>query len=149
MYRDGPVDRVKRQYALGVETPEPILFFDGVCNLCNRFIDAVVSRDKTGRVKIASLQGETAARLVPDLAENFDSFVFYSNGTRLLRSEAVLATWKLLPGIWPAFASVAGVLPVGFRDRVYALVAKNRYRWFGKKDSCRLPTAAERAHFLP
>lgn len=124
----------------------PILFFDGVCTLCNRSVDWVIRRDRQRVFRFASLQGETAKRLVPDAAKDLNSFVIWQNGVAWKRSDAVI---RVLIGLRAPGAKILGLVPRPLRDLVYALVAKNRYRWFGKHESCRLPTADERSRFLP
>lgn len=124
----------------------PILFFDGVCTLCNRSVDWVIRRDRQRVFRFASLQGETAKRLVPDAAKDLNSFVIWQNGVAWKRSDAVI---RVLIGLRAPGAKILGLVPRPLRDFVYALVAKNRYRWFGKHESCRLPTADERSRFLP
>jgi len=132
-----------------VQNSEPILFFDGVCNLCNGFIDWLVRRDKHARIKIASLQGETAQRVIPELSASLDTIILVDGADISIKSDAVLKTLAMLPGIWPTVSKVGFLFPKAFRDGVYKFTARNRYRMFGKKDSCRLPTPSERGHFLP
>jgi predicted DCC family thiol-disulfide oxidoreductase YuxK len=136
--------------ALMEVTDHPVLFFDGVCNLCNSSIDFVVRRDKKRRYRFAPLQGSTAAHAIPGLVEtgDFDSFVLAEGGKIYTRSTAVLRVMAGLGGIWSA-AKVLLFIPAPLRDAVYRLIAKNRYRWFGRKDTCRLPTPEEKALFLP
>lgn len=130
-------------------TQGPIFFFDGVCNLCNGAVDWIVRHDPKAVFHFASLQGETANEMVPQAAQNLDSMVLWEDGKEYKESDAVLRTGKRLGGFWSVLATVASVFPRGFRDAVYRWVAKNRYRWFGQKDSCRLPTPEERKRFLP
>ena len=129
--------------------PEPILFFDGVCNLCNGFINWLVRRDKHARIKIASLQGETAQIVIPELSASLDTIILVNGADISIKSDAVLKTLAMLPGIWPTVSKLGFLFPKGFRDGMYKFTARNRYRMFGKKDSCRLPTPSERGHFLP
>ncbi len=129
----------------------PIVFFDGVCNLCNGAVDWLVKRDRQHRIQYASLQGSTASQMVPDhLTEGDpDSILVWTDGVVLVRSDAVL---KLLGYLSPGYRmlGVLGrIVPRFGRDAIYKWVARNRYRWFGKRDSCRLPTPEERATFLP
>jgi predicted DCC family thiol-disulfide oxidoreductase YuxK len=124
----------------------PILFFDGVCTFCNRSVDWVMRRDRQRLFRMASLQGETAKRLVPEAAEDLNSFVLWQDGVVWKRSDAAI---RVLVGLGVPGAKILALVPRGLRDFVYALVAKNRYRWFGKRESCRLPTADERSRFLP
>ncbi|RYG48736.1 thiol-disulfide oxidoreductase DCC family protein [bacterium] len=126
-----------------------MFFFDGVCNLCNGAVDWIVRHDPKATIKFASLQGETAAEMIPDAAESLDSMVFVDAGRHYRESDAVLRAGKHIGGVYGVLAAVAGVFPRGLRNAVYRFVARNRYRWFGKKESCRLPTPAERSRFLP
>jgi len=106
----------------------------------------VIRRDRKRIFRFASLQGETAKRLVPDAAQDLNSFVIWQNGGVWKRSDAVI---RVLIGLRAPGAKILCLVPRPLRDFVYALVAKNRYRWFGKHESCRLPTADERSRFLP
>ena len=127
---------------------ERVIFFDGVCGLCNGFVDFVLPRDKNKALLFSPLQSEKAAEyLSPELVEDLTTIVFYDAGKIYVRSEAVLRAlaylgsfWKILPGFL--------VLPAFIRDSLYRFIATNRYRWFGEKETCRLPTADERERFL-
>ena len=159
---------------------QPILFFDGVCGLCNRFVDFMLRTDRHYRFRYAPLQGETARRLLemddqaggreagsapPDGLEpgthepgthepgaphagDFRSFIFLDTDRRFEQSSAVLHALIRLGGAWRLIA-VLYVFPRPLRDFVYRMVARNRYRWFGRRDACRLPTPEERDRFLP
>jgi predicted DCC family thiol-disulfide oxidoreductase YuxK len=123
-----------------------IVFFDGVCNLCNAFVDFLIRRNQN--LLFAPLQGSTAAKLLPkDKIENLPSIVFWSHGNIYIESTAAL---RILARLGPGYQmiTVFMVLPKFIRDQVYRFIARNRYRWFGKKDTCRLPTPAERMRFL-
>lgn len=126
-----------------------IIFFDGVCNLCNGFVDFVIRRDPRGRFRFASLQSTEAAKLIPPRElrlEVPDSIVLVTKDAVYHRSGAVL---RILGGLrfpWPVFL-VFWIVPAPVRDAVYGWVAANRYRWFGKRESCRVPTAQERERF--
>jgi predicted DCC family thiol-disulfide oxidoreductase YuxK len=128
-------------------TPQPLLIlFDGVCGLCNRFVDFLVARDHTSALRFASLQGTTAAS-IPNLP-NVDSVIVADGDTLRIRSEGAITALSRLGGLW-SFVAVFGLVPRPIRDTVYAFIARNRYRWFGRYDACRLPTAAEQHWFLP
>ena len=131
---------------------EPILFFDGVCGLCNRFVDLLLKADSRDRFRYAPLQGDTAQRMLGlrDQAQAGDphSFVFLEKDKRYEQSEAVLLALRRLGGAWRLIAMLY-VFPRPLRDFVYRIVARNRYRWFGRRDECRLPTPEERDRFLP
>jgi predicted DCC family thiol-disulfide oxidoreductase YuxK len=127
--------------------PQPLLvLFDGVCGLCNRFVDFLVARDRTNALRFASLQGATASS-IPNLP-NVDSVIVADGDALRIRSDGAIAALSRLGGLW-SFVAVFGLVPRPIRDAVYAFIARNRYGWFGKYDACRLPTAAEQRWFLP
>lgn len=126
-----------------------LVFFDGVCHLCNGFVDAVITRDKTHNLLFAPLQGETAEHLLP--AEDrvaLDTVIFYENGRLYHRSAAIIRILAKLGGAFTLF-SVALAIPGPLRDFLYRVIAKNRYSWFGKREFCRLPAPEERRYLLP
>jgi predicted DCC family thiol-disulfide oxidoreductase YuxK len=126
----------------------PIIFFDGYCGLCNGFVDFVMAQDKQKVFRYATLQGKTAARLLPkEDVENIDSVVLFLDKTTYKKSKAVFKVFSILGGGWRAF-SVLDILPLGLKNFGYDLVAKNRYALFGKRDVCRMPTPEERKLFL-
>ena len=125
-----------------------IIFFDGVCVLCNGFMDFVHKRDAERIFRFAPLQGETAKRtLTKELTENMTTVVLWSQGQVFTRSDAALMILTQLGGGW-GLARVFWLVPQALRDIVYRLVAARRYHWFGKRDSCRLPSPEERTVFL-
>jgi len=127
----------------------PILFFDGVCGLCNASVDALLAADRRARVRFAPIQGETAKRLLPPLPDDpLEWTLLYLDERGLHRySDAAIEVSRRVGGVY-ALAVVFRILPRALRDRVYRWIARNRYRWFGKRDSCRVPSPAERARFL-
>lgn len=130
--------------------PERILFFDGVCNLCNTSVNFVVRNDPRGYIKMAPLQGKTAQRLLDEQdlpAGDPESLLFWDQGKVYRYSGAALRVARYLRFPWTVFLLFLLVPPV-IRNRVYRFVAANRYKWFGKKDSCRLPEPHELARFL-
>jgi len=128
----------------------PILFFDGLCGLCNTSVDFVMKRDTRDVFRYAPLQGETAAEhLSSSDREDLDSVVLKTpEGTFRHTSAVVRILWKL-PGVWPVVGTLLWLIPRPLRDVGYRIVAKNRYRVFGKKESCRLPTPEEIGRLLP
>lgn len=125
-----------------------IVFFDGVCVLCNGFVDFILSRDGERLFKFAPLQGETAKRTLPEAyVKDMTTVVLWSQGQIFTRSDAALMILTQLGGGWAAM-KVFWIVPSFVRDLFYRLVAGQRYHWFGKRDSCRLPTPEERAQFL-
>ncbi len=126
-----------------------IVFFDGYCSLCNALVDWLMRIDKTGQLKFASLQGETAAQLLSTGAKPTDSdtIVYLRNGQRLERSTAVLRIFSDIGGVW-LFLAVFLIVPVFIRDFCYKVVAKNRYRFVKKRETCRIPTPNEQTRLL-
>lgn len=128
---------------------EPIIFFDGVCGLCNSFVDFLVKVDKNHVLRFAPLQGETAAEILQKhYIEDLNTIVFFHNGKVLTKSDAVLEIFHLIGGPWKA-AVALNIFPRLFRNYFYNFVSKNRYSLFGKKETCRLPSPEERQLFLP
>lgn len=134
---------------------ENIIFFDGICSLCNGFIDFLIRHDKTRRFHFAPLQGSTAQHRLPmsriqtsaSDGPAFSSVVYLRDGVMLTKSNAVLQIVSELGGMW-ALVTLLKVIPSPVRDQVYEIIATNRYRWFGKRDTCRVPTKEERLLFL-
>jgi predicted DCC family thiol-disulfide oxidoreductase YuxK len=130
--------------------PQPLLLFDGVCNLCNASVQWVIKHDPKGVFRFASLQsdmGENMLRRFGLPIGELDTVVLVDDGKAYTRSDVPLRIFKKLGGWWAALA-VFSVVPKSIRDAVYDWVARNRYRWFGKKDECWLPTPELRARFL-
>ncbi len=126
-----------------------IVFFDGTCTLCNRFVDFIILRDRHRVFHLASLQGETAKSVLPEIpAPSPGTIVLYDHGQIDTKSAAVLKIFAQLPGFWSWLACFK-VLPKRFRDGLYDFIAKNRYKIFGRRETCRAPTEDERAYFLP
>jgi predicted DCC family thiol-disulfide oxidoreductase YuxK len=127
-----------------------VLLFDGVCTLCNGLVRFVIERDPGGRFQFAPLQSEAARRLLgkaPQPQPLADSFVLVEDGRLFTGSTAALRVVRGLRFPWPlAYALVAVPRPV--RDWVYEVVARNRYRWFGRRDICMVPTPELRPRFL-
>ncbi|MFL5814204.1 MAG: thiol-disulfide oxidoreductase DCC family protein [Bdellovibrionia bacterium] len=130
------------------EIPSSIVFFDGVCNLCNGFVDFLVRQDHRRVLRFASLQGKTSRDLLGlGAGEKLESVVFYQNGSTSSESLAVLRILSSLGGAW-RLTVLLRVIPGFVRDPIYRFIARNRYRWFGKRETCRLPSPDERALFL-
>lgn len=126
-----------------------IIFFDGECLLCNGFVDLILSIDTAAIFALASLQGLTAQNLLPprsDKAEDW-SMYYLENGTLYSQSDAVLAVMARLGGLWSVL-SWGRIIPRPIRNRLYRLIARNRYRWFGRRDTCRMPDPQVQARFL-
>ncbi|WP_413294192.1 thiol-disulfide oxidoreductase DCC family protein [Bdellovibrio sp. HCB185ZH] len=126
-----------------------VVFFDGVCHLCNGFVDAVITRDPQHRFLFAPLQGSTAEALLPAQDRvNLDTVIYYESGRIYHRSAAVLKILSGLGGVY-GLSRLGWIIPGFIRDSLYKLIAKNRYSWFGQRDFCRLPTPSERSYLLP
>ena len=127
----------------------PIVFFDGVCGLCNSSVDFVLRHDRLGRMRFAPLQGTTAGQLLPPTdRENLGSLVLWSDGRAYRRSTAVVRILWMLGGWWTLAAMLLWLIPAPLRNSGYRIIAALRYRLFGKTESCRLPTLDERRRFL-
>lgn len=126
-----------------------ILFFDGICHLCNSFVDSLITQDKTHIFQFAPLQGETAQLLLNAQDRNsLESVVYFEAGTIFRKSDAVLKVLTKFGGAY-LLLHAAWILPRFIRDGAYGFVAKRRYKWFGEREFCRLPTPEERAYLLP
>lgn len=126
-----------------IELKKPILFFDGVCGLCNKSVDFLIRIDKRNKLLFAPLQGETAAEILEKkYVEDLDSMALSIDGKTYTKSTAVLKSLISIGGIWVIFG-VFLIIPQIVRDWVYIQIAKNRYEIFGKTESCRIPTAEE------
>jgi predicted DCC family thiol-disulfide oxidoreductase YuxK len=129
----------------------PILLFDGVCNLCNAITQFVIRRDPTpARFRFAALQSEAGQRLLREHGlppDDFDTFVLVDQGTAFVRSSAALRVLKHLGFPWAMLYPLM-IVPRPLRDAVYRFIARNRYRWFGKREACMMPTDEIRSRFL-
>ncbi|MFP5111902.1 thiol-disulfide oxidoreductase DCC family protein [Bacillaceae bacterium C204] len=126
-----------------------IILFDGVCNLCNSSVQFIIKRDTVGYFKFASLQSESGQTLIKKFGLNNDlnSFVLIENNKVYLKSSAALRVCSKLGTGW-RILSIFRFLPPFFRDFLYDIVAKNRYKWFGKEESCMLPLPEWKERFL-
>lgn len=134
----------------------PIVLYDGVCGLCNRLVQFLLKHDKQGRLRFASLQSDFALKVLGrhgldprdldtlHVIENFEQ----TDERVTQRSTAILRASRELGGLWAVLASAGSILPVSFRDWLYRFVARNRYRVFGKYDTCMLPDPSQRSRFL-
>ncbi|MCB0407599.1 MAG: DUF393 domain-containing protein [Bdellovibrionales bacterium] len=130
------------------QTPQRILFFDVVCNLCNGFVDFMIQRDRTETLFFSSLQSEQAQKkLNRDSRAELISIIYLRDGEILMESTAVLYAMADLGGFW-VLLKIFLIIPGPLRNSIYQWVARHRYRWFGKRDTCRLPTEKEKSRFL-
>jgi predicted DCC family thiol-disulfide oxidoreductase YuxK len=132
-------------------TNHAIVLFDGVCNLCTWSVQFILQRDPRGYFKFSSMQSESGRKLMEDHgvpSENMDTFVLIDGGKCLTRSDAVIEVAKHLSGRW-SLLRVLSAIPKPIRDWGYAIIANNRYRWFGKQNTCMLPSPEIKDRFLP
>jgi predicted DCC family thiol-disulfide oxidoreductase YuxK len=129
----------------------PILFFDGVCNLCNGAVQFVIRRDRRGLIRFASLQSEAGQAAAAAVLERYgqvpDALIFLDGSEYFIESDAALRVARYLDGGWNTLAWLR-IFPRFLRDAVYRMVARYRYRWFGRQDACMLPTPALKARFV-
>jgi predicted DCC family thiol-disulfide oxidoreductase YuxK len=129
---------------------EHVVFFDGVCNLCNGFVQFVIRRDPDGRFAFAPLQSAAAeARLGTSVVPGSlpDSVLLFEDGTLYQRSTAALRIMQGLRAPWPVFALFL-LVPRPIRDWAYDFLARRRYRWFGRRETCMVPTPDLAKRFL-
>jgi predicted DCC family thiol-disulfide oxidoreductase YuxK len=128
---------------------DAILLFDGLCNLCNGSVDFVIRRDKMRKFRFAALQSPAGMRLRESvfIPAQVDSLVLLEGGVAYVRSSAALRIARSLAMPW-SLLWVLILVPRAIRDAVYEWVARNRYAWFGRRDTCRLPTEEERSRFM-
>jgi predicted DCC family thiol-disulfide oxidoreductase YuxK len=127
----------------------PVVLFDGTCGLCDRAVDFLIRHDHRRRLRFAALQSEVGARLAAEagIRRDEDTLILVEDGRSYIRSAAVLRAAGHLGAPW-RFAAWLRVVPRAARDAAYRLVARNRHRWFGRRATCRVPTAADRERFL-
>jgi predicted DCC family thiol-disulfide oxidoreductase YuxK len=128
----------------------PIILFDGVCNFCNGSINFLIRQDKKDVFRFAPLQSQTGQKLLAQYQiqkKGFESFVLLQDGKAYQKSTAALKVLKQLPWYWKAL-KVFWIVPAFLRNSIYDFIARNRYKWFGKKETCMIPTRAVRNRFL-
>ena len=127
-----------------------IILFDGVCNFCNNKINLVIRKDKKDFFRFAPLQSETGKKIMADhgiIMPDPDTFIFIENNKIYNRSSAALHIAKHMDGLWKLFFAFI-IVPRFVRDLFYRLIAKNRYKWWGVRESCMIPTPEVRKKFL-
>jgi len=128
-----------------------IILFDGVCNLCDTSIQYVIKKDKKDTFRFVAIQSDLGQRIIKHIGINslhIDSVILYEPGIAYYyKSSALIEITKELSGFF-SWASVFRILPITIRDYIYDYVAKNRYKWYGKKDSCLMPSAELQDKFL-
>lgn len=128
----------------------PLVLFDGVCNFCNYWVNFSIKRDKKKKLFFAPLQGETAKNLLSQFdldADQLASVILIEKGRIYTQSSAALRLCRHLDGFWKLGYGLM-IVPKFIRDFFYNIIARNRYKWFGKKESCMIPTPEQRSRFL-
>ena len=129
--------------------PKPIIFFDGVCNLCNSAVDFIINKDDSEIFVFESLQSQNAQKVLDEKHLKGLDYILVLTPERevLIESKAVYYISKRLKG-WPRIIYYFRILPTFFSDFIYSIIASNRYRLFGKRDSCRMPNHELKLRFL-
>ena len=127
-----------------------IILFDGVCNLCNNVVQFVIKHDKKSRFLFGSLQSSEGKKILNEFhftLSTINSFILIEDNKPYIKSTAALRVAKKLGGLWTLLYGFI-IIPKFIRDGIYEVISKNRYRWFGKKDECMIPTKELRTKFL-
>ena len=127
-----------------------LILFDGVCNFCNSSVNKIIKHDKKNRFKFAALQSEIGKKLLKKHSidsTKTDSIILIENNSAFTKSTAILKISKHLSGIYPlAYGFI--IIPTFIRNFAYDFIARNRYKWWGKKDSCMIPTQEVKEKFI-
>jgi len=133
-----------------VNNNKPIVLFDGVCNLCNQVVQFIIKRDKKKRFLFASLQGKTGQEVLKKFnlsSTDFDSFIVLEGDKIYTRSTAALRMLKQMRGRWKFLYGFI-IVPRFIRNGVYDWIARNRYKWYGKRNECMIPRPDLKERFL-
>lgn len=128
---------------------ESIVLFDGECNFCDNSVQFIIKRDPKGHFKFASIQSDIGINILKqfNVPEDINSFILVENNKCYFKSTAALKICRNLKGLWK-LPYLLLIVPRGIRDFFYGIIANNRYKWFGKKDSCMIPSPEIRKRFL-
>lgn len=130
--------------------PHNLVLFDGVCNLCTASVRFIIRHDRAAIFYFAPLQSEIGKKICQSQGldpADVQTFVLISGGTMLVRSDAAIEVASRFGGVW-RFLTVLRLIPRVARDWIYSMVARNRYRWFGRTDACMIPTPEIKERFL-
>lgn len=128
----------------------PVVLFDGVCNFCNYWVNFAIKRDRKKKLKFTALQGEPAKKLLLQFHINptsLSSVILIDNGKVYTQSSAAIRICKYLNGGWKLFYGLM-IIPKFIRDFFYNIIARNRYKWYGKREACMVPTPELKERFL-
>ena len=129
---------------------QPVIFFDGVCNLCNASVQFVIAHDKKDQFKFTALQGDYATEMLPKFnadLEKLNTILLLEDGKLYTKSSAALRIARKLNGLIPLLYAFI-IVPKFIRDWVYDIIARNRYRWWGRQESCWVPTPDLKSKFI-
>lgn len=129
---------------------QPIILFDGVCNFCNSAVNFTIRRNKKANIAFAPMQSEVGQKLLQQYnlpKDDMQSFIFIENERVYKQSTGVLKVSRHLRGLWPLCYGFI-IVPKFIRDGIYNWIAKNRYKWFGMRQQCMIPTPEVKARFL-
>lgn len=129
---------------------QPIIFFDGVCNLCNASVQFVIAHDKKDQFRFTALQGDYAKEILPKFntdSEKLNTILLLEDGKLYTKSSAALRVARKLNGLIPLLYAFL-IIPKFIRDWVYDIIAKNRYQWWGRRESCWVPTPELKSKFI-
>lgn len=128
---------------------QKIILFDGICNFCDSSVQFIIKRDRSGQFHFASLQSDAASKLLDehDVPKDVGSIILIEDGKAYHKSGAALRIARNLDGAWKLLYGFI-IVPRPIRDFVYDIIARNRYKWFGQKESCPLPSPDIRKRFL-
>ncbi|SDW52274.1 thiol-disulfide oxidoreductase DCC family protein [Flavobacterium degerlachei] len=134
---------------LNLPKNKKIILFDGVCNLCNTAVQFVIKHDKKDLFRFVPLQSDLGQNIIKHIGiQNTDSIILYEAGVAYyIKSEAALEIAKHLSG-GIAFLTIFKILPTALKDSLYDYIAKNRYKWYGRKEACMIPTPELKSKFL-
>lgn len=133
-----------------ISASQPVLLFDGVCNLCNHTVQTIIKMDPSGKIHFAALQSEIGQTFLKQFnlaVTDFDTVILVQNEKAYTRSDAALHVLKNIGGLWSVFF-IFKIIPKPIRDFFYNIIAKNRYKWWGKQESCMMPRPDLKERFL-
>lgn len=136
--------------ASNLQQEHPILLFDGVCNLCDSFVQFIIRHDPNAIFRFTPLQSEAGQHFLKEAnfpTEELSTVVLVYQGEFYTHSDVALQVVRYLPGLWSLLYGLR-IIPKSIRDAIYNWVAQNRYRWFGKQESCMMPTPDIKSRFL-
>lgn len=128
----------------------PVVLFDGVCNLCNDSVKFIIKRDPGSVFKFAPLQSEISKTILQEFnlsTDSLDTLILIEDGKYYVRSEAALRIARRLGGVW-GLLYIFIIIPRPLRDYIYSIVARHRYKWFGKREQCMVPEPGDQERFL-